>query len=193
MWSVGCILAELLGRRCLFQGRDYVDQLNQILGILGTPNEECLSRIASERASMYIRSLPFMPKISFSHIYPNANPDALDILDQMLAFDPASRISVDAALEHPFLRNYHDTIDEPSCPTPLNTDFEIVEDLDEIRKMILEDVTRFRQVVHIEPGRQQHTQGAVQQTGTMPIPQGDSGGGGSAATGGVGTAYGARY
>ena len=31
VWSVGCILAELLGGRPFFKGRDYVDQLNQIL------------------------------------------------------------------------------------------------------------------------------------------------------------------
>ncbi|KAJ2978616.1 hypothetical protein NQ176_g3717 [Zarea fungicola] len=39
VWSVGCILAELLGGRPFFKGRDYVDQLNQILHILGTPSE----------------------------------------------------------------------------------------------------------------------------------------------------------
>src|SRR5438045_9587616 len=49
LWSVGCILAELLGGRPFFKGRDYVDQLNQILHFLGTPNEETLSRIGSSR------------------------------------------------------------------------------------------------------------------------------------------------
>lgn len=49
MWSVGCILAELLGSKPLFKGRDYVDQLNQILGILGTPDDQTLNRIGSDR------------------------------------------------------------------------------------------------------------------------------------------------
>jgi hypothetical protein len=49
MWSVGCILAELLGGRPFFKGKDYVDQLNQILQILGIPDEETLSRISSSR------------------------------------------------------------------------------------------------------------------------------------------------
>lgn len=40
MWSAGCILAELLGRRTIFKGKDYVDQLNQILRVLGTPDEK---------------------------------------------------------------------------------------------------------------------------------------------------------
>ncbi len=49
MWSVGCILAELLGGRPFFKGRDYVDQLNQILHFLGTPDERTLQRIGSPR------------------------------------------------------------------------------------------------------------------------------------------------
>lgn len=86
LWSVGCILAELLGGRPFFKGRDYVDQLNQILHYLGTPSEETLSRIGSQRVSNqpltqtkvkaqdYVRNLPFMPKIPFNHIFPKANP-----------------------------------------------------------------------------------------------------------------------
>ncbi len=49
MWSVGCILAELLGGKPFFKGKDYVDQLNQILAILGVPDEETLERISSQR------------------------------------------------------------------------------------------------------------------------------------------------
>ena len=103
VWSVGCILAELLGGRPFFKGRDYVDQLNQILHILGTPNEETLARIGSPRAQEYVRNLPFMAKRPFPSLFPNANPDALDLLNHMLAFDPSSRISVEEALEHPYL------------------------------------------------------------------------------------------
>jgi mitogen-activated protein kinase 7 len=47
-----------------------VDQLNQILGILGTPDEETLRRVGSERAQVYIRSLPRMPRIPFENLYP---------------------------------------------------------------------------------------------------------------------------
>lgn len=54
MWSVGCILAELLGGRPIFKGRDYVDQLNQILNLLGTPTEDTLRRVGSPRAQEYV-------------------------------------------------------------------------------------------------------------------------------------------
>lgn len=167
VWSVGCILAELLGGRPFFKGRDYVDQLNQILHILGTPNEETLCRIGSPRAQEYVRNLPFMPKRAFPSLFPNANPDALDLLNHMLAFDPSSRITVETALEHPYLHIWHDASDEPGCPTTFNFDFEVVEDVGEMRKMILDEVHRFRQHVRVQPGQQQ-----MPPNMTVPIPQG---------------------
>lgn len=167
VWSVGCILAELLGGRPFFKGRDYVDQLNQILHILGTPNEETLRRIGSPRAQEYVRNLPFMPKKPFPALFPDANPDALDLLDKMLAFDPSQRISVEQALEHPYLHIWHDASDEPDCPTTFNFDFEVVEDVGEMRKMILDEVLRFRQLVRTAPAS--GNQGAGQQI-QVPLP-----------------------
>lgn len=177
VWSVGCILAELLGGRPFFKGRDYVDQLNQILHYLGTPNEETLSRIGSPRAQEYVRNLPFMPKIPFDRLFPNANPDALDLLDRMLAFDPTSRISVEQALEHPYLHIWHDASDEPSCPSTFDFHFEVVEDVAEMRKMIYEEVVNFRAAVRQQS--QAHAAAVAaqqQQLGNVPIPEGQHGG-----------------
>lgn len=174
VWSVGCILAELLGGRPFFKGRDYVDQLNQILHILGTPNEETLCRIGSPRAQEYVRNLPFMPKKPFPSLFPNANPDALDLLDKMLAFDPSSRISVDQALEHPYLHIWHDASDEPDCPTTFNFDFEVVDEVGDMRRMILDEVMRFRQMVRTVPGQAGAGGLPGQQpgAGAVPMPQG---------------------
>jgi mitogen-activated protein kinase 7 len=165
VWSVGCILAELLGGRPFFKGRDYVDQLNQILHYLGTPNEETLSRIGSPRAQEYVRNLPYMPKVPFQRLFPQANPDALDLLDRMLAFDPSSRISVEEALEHRYLHIWHDASDEPACPKTFDFAFEVVEDVQEMRKMILDEVQRFRQHVRQVPGSQASPAGP-----SIPIP-----------------------
>jgi len=169
VWSVGCILAELLGGKPFFKGRDYVDQLNQILHYLGTPNEETLSRIGSPRAQDYVRNLPYMQKVSFASLFRQANPDALDLLDLMLAFDPSSRISVEEALEHRYLHIWHDASDEPSCPTTFDFQFEVVEEIPEMKKMILAEVNLFRHEVRVQPGA--GGQGVAQQQGqAVPIP-----------------------
>lgn len=167
---MGCILAELLGGRPFFKGRDYVDQLNQILHYLGTPNEETLSRIGSPRAQEYVRNLPFMAKVPFQRLFPNANPDALDLLDRMLAFDPSSRISVEEALEHRYLHIWHDATDEPPCPTTFDFHFEVVEEVPEMRKMILDEVLRFRRHVRVQQPQAPMGGGPGQRQHNVPIP-----------------------
>jgi serine/threonine protein kinase len=56
IWSVGCIIAEMLGRKPIFPGDDYMDQLRLIVRALGMPTEEELSYIESEKAKGYIRT-----------------------------------------------------------------------------------------------------------------------------------------
>ena len=106
-----------------------------------------------------------MPKVPFQRLFPQANPDALDLLDRMLAFDPSSRITVEEALEHRYLHIWHDASDEPACPKTFDFAFEVVEDVQEMRKMILDEVQRFRQHVRQIPGSQ-----ATQAGPTIPIP-----------------------
>ncbi|CAG8622907.1 14266_t:CDS:10 [Ambispora leptoticha] len=148
LWSVGCILAELLGGVPLFKGRDYVDQLNQILQTLGTPNDETLTRIGSPRAQEYIRNLPYMHKKPFQELFPNANPLAIDLIERLLAFDPSQRITVEQALEHPYLAVWHDPNDEPVCNSTFDfSSFESINDPQQMRIMIAEEVANFRALV----------------------------------------------
>jgi serine/threonine protein kinase len=74
MWSVGCIFAELLGRKPFFPGRDYMHQLHLVLDTLGTPSFEDTESIASPKAKEYIRSLPPKPKTPLRHFFPSASP-----------------------------------------------------------------------------------------------------------------------
>lgn len=69
-------------------------------------------------------SLPFKPRIPFDKIYPNANPSALDLLHRLLLFNPSKRITVEAALAHPYLASLHDPSDEPLAQAPFSFEFE---------------------------------------------------------------------
>mmetsp|Transcript_33546 Transcript_33546/g.74268 ORF Transcript_33546/g.74268 Transcript_33546/m.74268 type:complete len:384 (+) Transcript_33546:237-1388(+) len=124
VWSVGCIFAELLGRKPLFPGKDYVQQLNLITKVIGSPQESELGFITSEKAKRYIRSLPKNERVDFSKLWPHANKAAVDLIDRMLVFDPTKRITVEEALEHPYLASLHDLSDEPVCSTPTTYDFD---------------------------------------------------------------------
>jgi len=135
VWSVGCIMAELLGRKPLFPGDDYIKQMNLIFGVLGTPSKSDLDFITNDRALEYIKSLEKKAKIPFSKIYPKANPLALDLLEKMLTFSPTKRISVEEALSHPYLAALHNPKKEPDCKQLFDFEFERVE----FTKEILQD------------------------------------------------------
>lgn len=125
IWAVGCILAELITGRPLFPGRDYGHQLDLILDVIGgyfcnvvrsphccsqvivgTPTLEEFYGITSRRSRDYIRALPIRKRRPFSALFPTASPEALDFLAKTLTFDPKKRLTVDQALEHPYLAAY---------------------------------------------------------------------------------------
>jgi serine/threonine protein kinase len=124
VWSVGCIFAELLGRKPLFPGDDYIHQLQIISDVIGTASDEDLNFVTSEKARRFMKSQDFKPKVPFSKLFPEANETAIDLLDKMLAFNPAKRITVEDALKHPYLADLHNPEDEPTCSEEFDFDFE---------------------------------------------------------------------
>ncbi|KAH1009564.1 mitogen-activated protein kinase 1-like [Dendroctonus ponderosae] len=150
IWSVGCILAEMLANRPIFPGKHYLDQLNHILGVLGSPSQEDLNCIINEKARSYLQSLPYKPKVPWAKLYPHADPRALDLLDKMLTFNPHRRIGVEGALAHPYLEQYYEPSDEPVAEQPFRFDTEL-DDLpkDQLKKLIFEETLLFKH-------RQQH-------------------------------------
>ncbi len=113
MWSVGCILAEMLDGRPLFPGDDHLNQFSLITDLIGTPPAHVISRVSSESTLRFITTMPHRDRIPLTRRFPRAAPLAVDILEKTLIFDPHKRITAAQALEHPYVAQYHDPSDEP--------------------------------------------------------------------------------
>ena len=115
MWSVGCILGELLGGKPMFPGTSTMNQLDRIIEVTGRPTAEDIEAIKSPFAATMLESLPPSQPRSLQEMYPHASEEAIDLLCRCLAFNPSKRITAEEALQHPYVRQFHNPDDEPSC------------------------------------------------------------------------------
>ncbi|XP_047310297.1 mitogen-activated protein kinase 7-like [Impatiens glandulifera] len=124
VWSVGCIFAEILGRKPIFPGNDCLSQLKLIISVLGSQLETDLEFIDNPKARRFIQTLPCTRGIHLSSLYPQADPLAIDLLQRMLVFDPSKRITVTEALYHPYLSGLFDPNRNPPAQVQLNLDID---------------------------------------------------------------------
>ncbi|KAI1504757.1 kinase-like domain-containing protein [Biscogniauxia marginata] len=104
MWSVGCIFAEMCTRKPLFPGDSEIDQIFKTFRLLGTPTEDIWPGVTS-----YPDFKASFPKWVRDHKKPlciNLDDNGLDLLDAMLAYDPATRISAKQACYHPYFKDF---------------------------------------------------------------------------------------
>lgn len=110
MWSVGCIFAEMANRRPLFHGDSEIDQLFRIFRTKGTPNE--LTWPGVTELPDYKPTFPSWPISSLRNACPRLEQQGLDLLEAMLEYQPAKRISAKRAVDHP----YFDDLDKSQLP-----------------------------------------------------------------------------
>lgn len=100
MWSVGCIFAEMCTRKPLFPGDSEIDEIFKIFRVLGTPNEQEWPGVTS--FPDFKPSFPKWGRTDISTIVTTLDNDGLDLLDALLVYDPAGRISAKQAVQHPY-------------------------------------------------------------------------------------------
>ncbi|KAL8016178.1 putative protein kinase domain, WW domain, protein kinase-like domain superfamily [Plasmopara halstedii] len=148
LWAAGCIFAEMLGRKPLFPGETYVHQLQLIMNVLGVPEEHSFKEnpLANKlKGRQLLSRTQAVAGIDTSTMFPNANPEGLDLLWKMLVFDVEKRISVEEALQHPYLAIYYDE-ERESVPVEKFQSF----DLDDLGETDLKELM-FKEICHFHP------------------------------------------
>jgi len=144
IWSVGCILAEMYLRKPFLMGTDWKNQLYLIVDLLGTPKDSELDFIENEKAKVFLKNYPHKEKGKFEEMFSDMKADSkgLDLLKKMLIFDPRKRISVEEALQHPYLEELYCPEDEPTREPidPIEFEFENVDlNKEQLKDMIYEE------------------------------------------------------
>lgn len=143
VWSVGVIFGELLLRKPLLPGNDTNHQCELIFNLIGTPTEQDIANCPNPRSKEKI--LRFTPRRgkAFDMVFRDTNPLAIDLLKKMLTLDPTKRISVEEALEHPYLVELHYPEDEPVTNKVSRFDFEFerqVMTMRELKDLIYDEI-----------------------------------------------------
>ena len=145
IWSIGCIFAELLGRQPLFPGDNYLDQIQKIISVLGSPNEADLSFLKNEKQKAFVNKLARRTSQSFAVMFPNANPVAVDLLEKMLMFSPNKRYTVEQCISHPYFEGLHDPEQEPTSENLFSYAFDEGDITKEkMRNMIYEQSLKYK-------------------------------------------------
>uniref|UniRef100_A0A8C1YCS8 Mitogen-activated protein kinase 10 n=1 Tax=Cyprinus carpio TaxID=7962 RepID=A0A8C1YCS8_CYPCA len=166
IWSVGCIMGEMVRHKILFPGRDYIDQWNKVIEQLGTPSPEFMKKL-QPTVRNYVENRPKYAGLTFPKLFPDClfpadsehnklkASQARDLLSKMLIIDPAKRISVDEALQHPYINVWYDPAEveaarnQPiSMPPPQIYDKQLDErehSIDEWKELIYKEVMNFEE------------------------------------------------
>ncbi|KAK9768566.1 glycogen synthase kinase 3 [Basidiobolus ranarum] len=101
IWSSGCVMAELLLGQPLFPGESGIDQLVEIIKVLGTPSRE---QIQTMNPNYMEHRFPQIKPHPFTRVFRSQNPppEALDLISRVLDYTPSKRLTALEAMAHPF-------------------------------------------------------------------------------------------
>ncbi|XP_006823265.1 uncharacterized protein LOC100369249 [Saccoglossus kowalevskii] len=133
MWSIGCILGEMVLGKPLFPGSSTLNQLERILSTIQLPTRDDIISIQSEYgASLLDRSIVKHRK-EFEEILHKAPLDAVDLIRKLLYFNPDKRLTAEEALEHPYVARFHNPADEPAL------DYDVLPPLDDYIQLTVQE------------------------------------------------------
>ncbi|KAL0481164.1 serine/threonine-protein kinase MAK [Acrasis kona] len=116
LWAVGVIMAELYTLRPLFPGTSEPDEIFKICSVLGTPTQENWSDGMRLAAGMNYK-FPKFAQTPLETLIPNACPEAIQLMTDLMKYDPIKRPTASQALQYPYFQI------GISAPIPVNNKY----------------------------------------------------------------------
>ncbi|CAD8161227.1 unnamed protein product [Paramecium octaurelia] len=161
IWSVGCILAEMILRRPFLRGDSTKHQIKVIFELLGTPNEQYIQSFPDLKVQQNLRKIiqeyGHQNGIGLNQIFGHINQDLLDLLKGLLKFDHRDRLTAAQALKHSFLQILHSEEDEPTSLPVNHLEFEFEKyelTKEQLKDMLYEEILLY----HFSEFRNQYFQ-----------------------------------
>ncbi|XP_019409296.1 PREDICTED: mitogen-activated protein kinase 15 isoform X2 [Crocodylus porosus] len=181
MWSIGCILGEMLLGKPLFPGTSTVNQIEKILSVIPAPSPEDILAMQSDYRASVINRICSRQRVTFEELLPSSTPPlALDLLKKLLVFNPDKRLTAEEALQHPYVKRFHCPAKEPSLDydviLPLDDDIQlsVAEYRNKLYEIILEKKVNSRQKTQVQRENNRPSQSksgsSLPNTSTLPLP-----------------------
>ena len=105
VWSMGCVIAELILNRPIFPGKSATDQFMEIIKVLGTPTSEQIKIMGGKPID--VDKLPKCEKKKWKDFFKGKTNDVLliDLIDKLLVYEPDKRLGPYQAMCHPFFND----------------------------------------------------------------------------------------
>ncbi len=158
VWSLGCIVAECFGKRPIFAGNNYIEQLQWIFHILGTPKD--LSWITAGDAKQWTAAMPQKQAVNFNQLIPNGSTIVHDFIAQMLIINPHKRPNISTVIKHEWLKEFIREKDYKKCPA-FNISFEYESSINTefgVRHMMFEELRKFDKLCTEQQQEQTHSE-----------------------------------
>eukprot|EP00929_Paragymnodinium_shiwhaense_P003862 TRINITY_DN104560_c0_g1_i1.p1 TRINITY_DN104560_c0_g1~~TRINITY_DN104560_c0_g1_i1.p1 ORF type:complete len:510 (+),score=120.24 TRINITY_DN104560_c0_g1_i1:84-1613(+) len=133
IWSVGCILGELLSGKPIFPGTSTMNQLDRVCQVTGKPTQDDIDSIKSPFAATMLEGLSIGRARPLQEMFPSAPAEALDMMKRCMMFNPNKRFSAKEGARHAYVVQFHNPEDEVDCEQPINIP------IDDNTKLTVED------------------------------------------------------